>query len=132
MSNRNFPTIPDPNPDVRSLFECLKVVKQILDILTGTTKGTGLGAGHMPILYLDAKRPDPANVSPGDFWLNSYSQLFVCSPYGPFNMIDGIVNRRGPELSQPSWVPVAAVAVQPADQQRASFETTKTSGGMNR
>ncbi len=140
MSKTVFPVIPDPTSDPRSLVECIKALTVTVNMLTGSAPQGGLGTGRVPVLYLDDNRPDPENVQEGDFWLSPYSQLFVCSTKAPMQLFTSFGGQMAfrPQTNTPAangkkaWRAVAAVAQQNPDRERANFELTKTSGGMNR
>lgn len=139
MSKTVFPVIPDPTSDPRSLVECIKALTVTVNMLTGSTPQNGLGTGRVPVIYLDDNRPDPENVMEGDFWLSPYSQLFICSTKNPLQLFQS-GNRLSfnPQTNTNSangkkaWRAIAAAAAPNPGPEKANFELTKTSGGMNR
>jgi len=139
MSKNVFPVIPDATSDPRSLVECIKALTVTVNMLTGSAPQNGLGTGRTPILYLDDNRPDPENVQEGDFWISPYGQLFYCTTRNPLQLFNS-GGRLGfnPQTNsdsangQKAWRSVAATAQPNPSPERANFELTKTSGGMNR
>ena len=72
-NNTNKDSIPEFSSDITSIMTALRVMKRMLEELTGQ-RGGSLGA---PRIFVQAFAPDKAKVSlkKGDLWIDSDSQF---------------------------------------------------------
>lgn len=70
--SRVFPSVPDPQANIESLYDAVRTLKQSVELLTGQ-RGTVAAA------RVSASSTPPTPVASGDMWVNTASnnKLFV-------------------------------------------------------
>jgi len=66
----NLNTIPTPTPDLDSLVTSVRIMKELLEDITGQRRGQGQGC---PRMFLQQQQPDTRTgdqLKPGDLWVN--------------------------------------------------------------
>lgn len=67
----NYPAIPTPTPDIEGLFDTVKTLKQVVDLLTGVVGNAG------PSMRIYVQATAPTSPTAGDAWLRTSDRNFL-------------------------------------------------------